>query len=131
MRIDELMLVFCHRSTLSITEVSPLCSLQFPLVSKVPLDFMHLVCLGVVRKLLHLWVHGDLWVRISMQQCGVISFQLLQLKAFMCSEFVRKPRALAELKRWKAVEFGTFLLYTGPLVLRDVLLPRLYHNFFV
>jgi hypothetical protein len=109
--------------------VSPLCSLQFPLVSKVPLDYMHLVCLGVVRKLLHLWVHGDLRVRISMQQCGVISFQLLQLKAFMCSEFVRKPRALAELERWKAVEFRTFLLYTGPLVLRDVLSPRLYHHF--
>lgn len=39
------------------------------LVTNVPLDYMHLVCLGVVRKLLYLWVGGDL--RVRLQSCKV------------------------------------------------------------
>lgn len=37
--------------------VSPLESLNMGLVSQVPLDYMYLVCLGVMKKLLNFWVH--------------------------------------------------------------------------
>ena len=44
-------------------------------------------------------------------------------------EFARKPRALAETERWKATEFRLFLLYTGPVALKDKIAKELYDNF--
>lgn len=35
------------------------------LVSNVPLDYMHLICLGVVKNMLFLWLGGDFQVRLS------------------------------------------------------------------
>jgi len=37
---------------------------NFDLVYNIPLDYMHLVCLGVTRKLLYMWLFGDLKVRL-------------------------------------------------------------------
>lgn len=45
------------------------------------------------------------------------------------SEFVRKPRAFSERLKEKATELRQFLLFTGPIVLRDVLLPQMYDTF--
>ncbi|XP_029176975.1 uncharacterized protein LOC114945068 [Nylanderia fulva] len=33
---------------------------HFKPVTNVPLDYMHLVCLGIMRKLMYLWLHGEL-----------------------------------------------------------------------
>lgn len=92
---------------------------------------MHLVCLGVVRRLLDLWMGsaGPLCCRISAGQCSVISEKLISLKAFIPAEFARKPRALKERLRWKATELRQFLLYTGPVVLKGVLAEEVYKNF--
>lgn len=40
--------------------VSPLSYISIGMVSQIPLDYMHLVCLGVVKRLLLLWVKGPL-----------------------------------------------------------------------
>lgn len=37
---------------------SVLADLKLGLISQVPLDYMHLVCLGVVKKLIRLWVEN-------------------------------------------------------------------------
>ena len=58
-----------------------------------------------------------------------ISDHLLQLKSSTPSEFIRKPRSLSEVKRWKATEYTDFLLYTGPIVLLGKLPSALYKNF--
>jgi hypothetical protein len=34
---------------------SPLCNLNLVMVSNFPIDYMHLVCLGVVRKFVYFW----------------------------------------------------------------------------
>ena len=47
----------------------------------------------------------------------------------MPSEFSRQPRWLDELDRWKATEYRQFLLYAGPLVLRDLLHKEVYQYF--
>lgn len=84
-----------------------------------------------MRRLLELWVGttGLLRTRISSLQASLISQKLLALAHHIPSEFVRKPRALSERHRWKATELRQFLLFTGPVVLRDVLLPQIYDNF--
>jgi len=82
--------------------------LQIPnigLVSAVALDYMHLVCLGVVKKLLLLWMKGPLRVRIRSTNTNLISQRLIALRSSIPKEFSRKPRSLSEIKYWKATEF--------------------------
>lgn len=101
-------------------DVSPLMKLKVGMVTTFPIDYMHAVCLGVMRKLLNTWISGNLQVRFHSQLKNSISDSILFLKKFIPMEFNRKPRALDELSRWKATEFRTFLLYIGPYVLRKV-----------
>ena len=54
---------------------------------------------------------------------------LIGLQNIIPAEIFRKLRALKEVGRWKATEFRQFLLYTGPVVLHNVLPVEVYHNF--
>lgn len=90
-------------------------------------DYMHMVCLGVTRRLLHLWVHGRLPFRL-----GALQKQLLnkELEAsYLPCEFQRQPRGIKELEFWKATEYRSFLLYLRPSLLKRVLTSRLYDHF--
>ena len=109
--------------------VSPLNSLQLGLVSQIPLDYMHLVLIGVMRKLLSLWVIGPLEVRLESIKVKYLSNLIMETVPFITSDFVRKPRSVSELKYWKATEFRLFLLYVGPVVLRSILPSHLYNHF--
>lgn len=91
---------------------------HFEPVTNVPLDYMHLVCLGVMRKLLFLWMRGPLKTRLSSFQIQQISEKLLILRKFTPSDFSRKARSLHFIKLWKATEFRQFLLYSGPVILK-------------
>ena len=96
---------------------SPFAGTQIQMVSQFPIDYMHLVCLGVMKRLLLLWMKGPLKCRLGSRIISNISEGLLALKDNIPSEFARKPRSLYETDRWKATEFRQFLLYTGPVVL--------------
>lgn len=103
---------------------------NFGLVSSFPLDYMHLLCLGVMKKMLvSLWVCGKPPFKLSSHQVTQISDSLKLQSPNIPAEFCRKPRSLHEVKRWKATEFRQFLLYTGPVVLKYVLDKRKYLNF--
>lgn len=108
---------------------TPLAGRGLGLVSQVVLDYMHLVCLGVMRRLVMLWIRGPLHCRQSASVISSISDRLLQLKHFIPSEFPRRPRSLCEFRRWKATEFRQFLLYTGQVVLAGQLPDEMYKNF--
>lgn len=110
------------------------CSLQeipnLNMISAFPLDYMHLLCLGVMKKLiLTLWISGRPPFKLSSNQINKISDLLLAQSGNIPIEFCRKPRSLSEVKRWKATEFRQFLLYTGPIVLKSVLDQNKYLNF--
>ena len=53
--------------------VSPLRELEIGCVSNFVLDYMHLVCLGVVRKLIFLWLKGPLKCRMPASLLTVVS----------------------------------------------------------
>ena len=75
---------------------------------------MHLVCLGVVRRLLFfLTVNGPRQCKLSSQQIKLLSDKMVMLNGEMPSDFARQPRSFEYLKRWKATEFRQFLLYSG------------------
>lgn len=102
---------------------------HFGMVSSVPLDYMHLICLGIMKKLLNLWLSGPLNVRIPAHGANTISTGLLNLRKYIPNDFVRKPRGLNELKNWKATELRQFLLYSGPVVLKNIIEKNLYEHF--
>ena len=108
---------------------TPLSRLNVGLVSNFVLDYMHLVCLGVVRRLIGFWTKGPLKFRQGRQTVMNISQHLIGLQPYMPTEFVRKPRGLNEVDRWKATEFRQFLIYYGPVVLKGRLPVKLYQNF--
>jgi hypothetical protein len=94
------------------------------------LDYMHNVCQGVMKRLLYFWKSGqkpvwflntDLEHQISTEQ---VNFQL-----HFPFEFSRLPRSLDELQYWKATEYCTFLLSTGPILLKGRIKSSLYNHF--
>lgn len=101
---------------------------NFDIVRSFPLDYMHLVLLGVMRKLVHLWMSkGPLSVRLHSKECLEITKTLLSFKPYIPIEFARKPRPIEEICRWKATELRQ--LYTGPIVLKNILSEECYNNF--
>lgn len=107
----------------------PFKNVKVGMVSQFPLDYMHLVCLGIVRKLLQTWLRGPLTVRLPALIVDRMSGKLQSMRPYVPVEFARRPRSLRELDRWKATEFRQFLLYTGPVVLAGFLDRNMYHNF--
>ena len=108
---------------------SPFLDLNIGMVSQFPHDYMHLICLGVVRRLINLWLSGPLTCRLSSLTAEKLSLTLLKLRKFIPVEFARKPRSLKDINRWKATEFRLFLFYTGPVCLHNVVATEIYNNF--
>lgn len=113
-----------HRSKTILTEIP-----NIGLVTNVTLDYMHLVCLGVVKKLILLWMKGPLSVRIGNNNIIKCSRYMVSFHDMIPSEFSRKPRVLTDISNWKATEFRQFLLYTGPIVLQSILKEHIYVHF--
>lgn len=102
---------------------------KFLPLTNTPLDYMHLICLEVVKKLITLWMKGPLSVRLGIRYINKVSHRLLLLRNTTPNDFVRKPRSIKDVKQWKAIEFRNFLLYTGPIVFRYILKKDIYIHF--
>lgn len=110
---------------------SPLAMLPLGMVSCVPFEYMHLVCLGVMKKMLSAWVYGQ-YTRLSKltaRHISIVSNKLIHLRNYCPSEFARRPRSLDACSKFKATEFRQFLLYTGPVVMRGILNDCVYKHF--
>jgi hypothetical protein len=53
--------------------LSPFCNLPIDMILHFPIDYMHQVCLGVMRRLLLIWMRGNKEVKMSAQQIIEIS----------------------------------------------------------
>ena len=101
------------------------------MVTKFPLDYMHLILLGVMRKLMHVYMRGRKRHRLHSTAVAEISQRLVTYKEHAASEFSRRPRSLEEFKYWKATEFRSMLLYFGVCAFRNILPDRQYKNFLI
>lgn len=126
---------YCNREQIEhhikLNEVSPMQQLQnFDMVCDFSLDYMHLICLGLMKKLLKKWTGiGRFPYVLSEAQKDLINALLLEWKRCIPWNFQRKSRDLKHLDKWKATEFRLFLLYIGPFILRDILDDTAYENF--
>ena len=98
------------------------------LVTDFPLDCMHLIYLGVMRRLLKFWT-SRIPHKLPRYIISAIDDGLAVLESEAPTEFSRKPRSLKFIDRFKATEFRTFLLYTGPLVCKGKLPRKQYEHF--
>ena len=104
--------------------------LQIDMVKSFPGEYMHLICLGIMKKLIRLWIRGPRnYFRMSAGMIEQISDNLKIQKMNIPCEFQRKPRSIEQVDRWKATECRQFLLYTGPVVLRKKLPSDYYLHF--
>lgn len=93
------------------------------------LDYMHNVCLGVMKKLIEFWTRGKLDIRITESNIQEVNNNLLKLRDYVPSEFCRLPRPLNDIEYWKATELRFFLLYSGHIVLKGKLKKSQFSHF--
>lgn len=107
---------------------SDLEKLPIDMIKCMPYEYMHLICLGVTKKLLKLWCmgKGPLPPRLAAR----ISKKLVKLGKCLPVEFNRKQRGFKEIDRWKATEFRTCLLYTGIVAFKKHL-PKSHYEVFM
>lgn len=103
-------------STINYTHIkgiSPLLKIKdIGLVTQFPLDPMHLIYLGVVRRIIvNCLIEGTRKCKLSKGNLTNMNCMMKQLRKYISSEFARKPRTFKEVKRWKAVEFRNFIIY--------------------
>lgn len=96
---------------------TPLTNLNIGMISSFPLDYMHCVCLEVVRKLLMTWRDNEKIYGLTNAHKSFMDSDINQISTYWPSELNRKPRSILEIDMWKATEFRQFLLYLGPIVL--------------
>ena len=95
-----------------------------------PLDYMHLVCLGVVKRLTLFWKEGPRGPhRLPAVQLSQTSNKMEEMTGPFPSKFVRQQHGFDEVKRWKATELEQFLLYSGCVALKDILTHEYYKHF--
>ena len=110
---------------------SPLQQLSVGMVTQFPLDYMHLVCLGVTRRILMYWLKSPVrkGIRLGLRTITQISESLETFRNYIPREFSRKCRGLSEIERWKATEFRQFLLFSGIVALKGRISTVVYNHF--
>lgn len=103
---------------------------DFDLVYGFNIDYMHCVLLGILKKLLELWLssenHNEPYY-IPKQKQIVLSTRILNIKP-IC-EINRRPRSIFDRKDYKANEFRTLLLFYLRYCLVDMLPMRYIEHF--
>ena len=127
-RTDENYYQFLENNQHSRSPLADVVSLK----SAFPMEYMHLICLGVVRRLLQSYLsntHGLLPCRLSEGLKAQLDECVRKYCHVLPVEFQRKIRFFLNLCYFKASEFRTVVLYTGPVFLRKVLSPDYYKHF--
>lgn len=102
------------------------------MIKDFPIDYMHLICLGVVKKLLVFWTvcpTSNKNGKLSAFQISSINQELADMTRYFPSEFNRKHLDFTKVSSWKATQFRSFLLYVGVVVLKGNINEEIYNHF--
>ncbi|XP_074099990.1 uncharacterized protein LOC141528050 [Cotesia typhae] len=109
---------------------SALHDLSIDLVNSVSFDYMHLVCLGVVKKTIEAIVSRTcLPKKLESFKLNILNNRFITLQLYCPREFARSPRELDHISKFKATEFRQLLLYTFIVVFRGVICDNQYNLF--
>ncbi|GAA52548.1 hypothetical protein CLF_108310, partial [Clonorchis sinensis] len=113
------------------TSPSLMKELNCTMIDGFPPDYMHRVCLGLVRKPVTLLrtVPSGHKARLTLESRNLLNDTSEQKSVLFSADFPRKCRGAVDLDWWKAFELRRILLYIGPVVLRDILHPEVYECF--
>lgn len=106
-----------------------LAELEIGLISQFALDYKLIVCTGVMKHLMKLWMHGKLDYRINKETQHKISRDLILMTANCPRELTKKPRSLDEIDKWDSSDWNEFLLYFSPIALKSRMPQRYYVHY--
>lgn len=95
------------------------------MVSQFIIDCMHAVDLGVTKKIVKAVVSG-ICTKDTKTMLNALQSRFLSFRAYVPSEFARKPRTLHEIGSFKATECRQMLLYTLPVLLKNIVPDQVY-----
>jgi len=110
---------------------------KFNIINDIPFDYMHCVCIGVMKKLLMFW-NGNFKFHsqaLPNNLLSVLNKRINDLSQFITEDFQRnlnensRKHAFRDANRWKAVELRQVLLYTGMVVFNGILSKQVYEHF--
>lgn len=93
---------------------SPFETLYIDMINTFPMDYMHFLCHGVVKKCIQGLSNAALPYRVSSNTLDVINSLISSIN--LPGDFSRKPRSIRHSGLWKATEFRTFILYLLPVL---------------
>ncbi len=100
------------------------------MVKQFPLDYMHLICLGCMKKLVMLWLKGRIaFVRLSAKIVDQIDCHIKICAPFIPSEYNRKCRSLSHVSRYKATEWLLNLTKVFVVTLKGKIETEVYQHF--
>ena len=103
------------------------------MVTTFNVDYMHCVLLGITKKMIHIYLSKDkaITTRFKFSKANIleINLRLKKLEACIPNSFCRKVRSLEHVDGYKATELRQFILYTGKIVLKDILYHQYYQHF--
>ncbi|XP_022160042.1 uncharacterized protein LOC111026297 [Myzus persicae] len=111
---------------------------NFDLVKSIPFDYMHCVCIGVMKKLLLFWIGAPKHkqnMSLPATLINALDIKLNQLSVYIPIEFQRRfsensrKHPLHDASRWKATELRQCLLYLGFIIFRNFLNDEVYDHF--
>ena len=100
---------------------SVLAEFGISMVTNFPLDYMHLVCLGVCRRMIMWWkgTKKQFKGRLRLAAITKLSKKIEDHRNKIPCEFNWKMRTISDIKYWKASEFRLFLIYCSFVFLKD------------
>lgn len=112
-----------HHNDNSILERLPI-----DMVSDFPLDGMHLVYLGVMRRLLEFLLRTPEFKLSPAKICSLNKI-MTSIGRSTPDDFARKSRSFDEFDSFKATELRQILLYTGPVAFKSIFPEKNYRHF--
>ena len=102
---------------------------NFDPTQNIPPDPMHLAEMGVMKKLLCFWYVIGFVFNLLPNVKAKLSEMYDTFCEYTPREFNRRPRPLKHLKHFTSKEYRMILLYTGPVIFKDVLPSNQYLHF--
>lgn len=118
--------------------VSPLLDIYgFGLVSYIPLEYMHLCCLVIMKFFLLFMVKGTNVpnscgsTRLSKDQIININHRMNIAVQWLSTDFSRVPRDLNDFNTYKATELRQIMMYTRTFIFLNIVSQPVYNNFMI